>query len=807
MVMFSIFAKIIKKLATYPKTILTVFLAIGILSIYPIMHLRWDLQLQDTITSAREPSNVQKIEDEFGGLGSLIVILESNDSSANYRIAHQLADKMQNDPSVHFADFETDIDFYKKNKFLYASENDIDITVHRIEKLKHDYILKNNPLFIDLRSILDTLYFSTSEKREHLMSDLEKKYFDKLAISHSNRSGTIRIVEIYPAHSISDLKANRHLYNNVREFLEGLEKPNGMHIHFTGKVYESIQTGKRLLPEAKMVGIITAVFILLLLVLHFFRQPQLIFISALPIATPIFTTMACSYLFYGRINLFTLLLAIVLPGQALQIINHVLNRYFLERKQNLSPQLCIESALLGIGPSTAVSSFTFATLFASLTLIPLPGLQELGVLGSTGCVLNWAITLLFSTALLQVTQRKKPFTVTHAQIHSNYKMSMLSSRLNWIIFSIIIAASLVGLYVSGPKIHIRNDFSATEIIYKDSHIDSLIAQTGFMNKTPLIVMLPDKAASEKLLEQFNKLKDNGKISSVNSIFTLAQFSPNLQQKKMEKLRQLHSMVTREFRESLSDNERENLEKIEQALEFDENEEFEPPEYIAKKFRDKKGTQGRFAFIFTDIQENLGSECIRLFKELHQIEGIDKGTYLIAGTPITRAIFLERITNNISWTLQLGGILVFLFLLVYYNRLSRAVFTLLPSVFAACWFLASINVLDVQISAYSALTFPILIGASVDGSLQFFSAYYEKQKGTALTILKSKFFTIFLSQMAGLIGTYGMLVSSHPGLRSMGYVSLMGLICIFISQFTIFPLIAGSLDQYRLKQRLKKEAKK
>ena len=805
--MFSFFAKIIKKLATYPKIILTVFLAIGFLSIYPIMHLRWDLQLQDTITSAREPSNVQKIEDAFGGLGSLIVILESKDSSTNYRIAKKLAEEMQNSPSVHFADFETDIEYYKKNKFLYASENDIDIAVHRIEKLKHDYILKNNPLFIDLQSILDSLNLSTSEQRAQLLSDLEKKYFDKLSISHSNREGTIRIVEIYPTHSISDLKANRQLYYKVREFLSTIDKPSSMNIHFTGKVYESIQTGKRLLPEAKMVGIVTAILILVLLIIHFFRQPQLIFISALPIATPIFTTMACSYLFYGRINLFTLLLAIVLPGQALQIINHVLNRYFLERKQNLSPQLCIESALLGIGPSTAVSSFTFATLFASLVLIPLPGLQELGVLGSTGCILNWAITLLFSTALLQVTQRKKPFTVTHAQIHTNYKMSMLSSRLNWIIFSIIIVASLVGLYVSGPKIHIRNDFSATEIIYKDSHIDSLVAQTGFMNKTPLIVMLPDRAESEKLLEQFNKLKDNGEISSVNSIFTLAQFSPNLQQKKMEKLRQLHSMVTKSFRESLSDNERENLEKLEQALEFDESDEFDPPEYIAKKFRDKLGTQGRFAFIFTDIKENLGSECIRLFKELHQIEGINNGTYLIAGTPITRAIFLERITNNIGRPLQIGGILVFLFLLVYYNRLSRAIFTVLPSVFATCWFLASINVLDVQISAYSALTFPILIGASVDGSLQFFSAYYEKQRGTALTILRSKFFTIFLSQMAGLIGTYGMLVSSHPGLRSMGYVSLMGLICIFISQFTIFPLIAGSLDQYRLKQQLKKEAKK
>ena len=805
--MFSLFAKIIKKLATYPKIILTVFLAIGILSIYPIMHLRWDLQLQDTITSAREPSNVQQIEDAFGGLGSLIVILQSGDSSANYRIAKNLAQTMQQSPEVHFADFETDIEFYKKNKFLYASESDIDIMVHRIRKLRHDYILKNNPLFIDLKSAIDSITQTTSEEREQLLSDLEKKYFDKLSISHSNKNGTIRIVEIYPSHSISELQANRNLYSKVKRTLEKEEKPSDLSIHYAGKVYESIQTGKRLLPEAKMVGIVTATLILLLLILNFYKQPQLIFISALPIATPIFTTMACSYMFYGRINLFTLLLAIVLPGQALQIINHVLNRYFLEREQKLSPQLCIESALLGIGPSTAVSSFTFATLFASLILIPLPGLQELGVLGSTGCILNWAITLLFSTALLQVTQRKKPFLVTHAQIHHKHRIYMLSNQVNWIIFSIIIAASLVGLYIGGTKIHIRNDFSATEINHKDATIDSLIAQTGFMNKTPVIVMLPDNTESETLQMRFNELKNKGKLSTVNSIFTLAQFSPNLQQRKMEKLRHLHNMVTQEFREALSKSELDNLEKVEQALEFDESDDFEPPEYIAKKFRDKQGKQGRFAFIFTDIEENYGSECTKLFKELHQIEGIAKGTYQIAGTPITRAIFLERITNNISRPLQIGAILVFLFLLVYYNRLSRAFFTALPSVFAACWFLAALNAFDVQISAYSALTFPILIGASVDGSLQFFSAYYEKQTGTALTILRDKFFTIFLSQMAAFIGTYGMLVSSHPGLRSMGYVSLTGLICIFISQFTIFPLIAGSLDQYRLRQHRKKEAKK
>ena len=56
----------------------------------------------------------------------------------------------------------------------------------------------------------------------------------------------------------------------------------------------------------------------------------------------------------------------------------------------------------------------------------------------------------------------------------------------------------------------------------------------------------------------------------------------------------------------------------------------------------------------------------------------------------------------------------------------------------------------------------------------------------------------------MIGTYGLLISSHPGLRSIGQISFIGIICISIAQYTLFSLIAGSLDNYRIRQRQKKE---
>jgi predicted RND superfamily exporter protein len=119
-------------------------------------------------------------------------------------------------------------------------------------------------------------------------------------------------------------------------------------------------------------------------------------------------------------------------------------------------------------------------------------------------------------------------------------------------------------------------------------------------------------------------------------------------------------------------------------------------------------------------------------------------------------------------------------------------------------LALINVLGIKLSVYSTIAFPILIGASVDGSIQLWTAYYEKRKGTALTLLQGKAFSISISQMAAMIGTYGLLISSHPGLKSIGQISFIGLICISIAQFTMFSFIAGSLDNYRILQRQKKE---
>lgn len=801
--MFSLISKIVKRLTRFPVAILIIGIIFAILSVPPIMHLRWDIQLQDTLSyNDEENSDYKKIENDFGGLGSLTVVLHSSDSLLNYNTAKALASKLQNDSLVHFVEFETETDFYTRNSLLYINESDLDTIIARVALKKQQAIDAHNPFIVQLEDAPeqnqnDSAGVSANSDDSAPLQDIQQKYFNLMAQSHSNADGTIRVVDIYPSQSHTDLQASRDLLSLTRDHLAEINAGSDVQVFYTGKVYDTIRKGKTLLPEAKLAGKLTALLILLLYVINFYRQPQLIVVSSIATGLPILYTLALAGAIYGRINLFTLLLALVLPGQACQVVNHVLKRYFIERARNLSPQLCIESAVLGIGPSTGAFTGITAALFACMYFVPLPGLQELAVLGSLGSMLNWLVTILVTSSLLLLFQKHKPFAVSEFRFNREFQIQLLPQKLNVVLIAIVSVVSLVCLIYGGKNLKFFYDFEKTEIQEAPTTADSLVAQTGFPKYDPIIIQVPDEASGKELYRNFVRLKERGGIPNIKKMYTLAQFSPQMTESRAAKLDTLQAMLTQNFISRLDSNQLQTYALIRESLYRRNLEPGEQPKNILSKFSDKEGHNGVFAFLFHNIDPNDGLACRHLNSDIKKLQGIQQGEYKVTGVPVIRATVLDLILKNLDKTIAVGSFLVWFFLLLYYNRFSRAIFTILPSLFAMSWLLILMRVFDIELSVYSSLAFPIIIGASVDGSLQLWTAFYNKQVGTALTVMQKKFSGIAISQMASLIACYGLLISSHPGLRSIGQVLLLGLICIFTAQFTIFPLIAGSLDHYRI----------
>ena len=799
--MFTLVSKIVRRLTRLPFAVLALCAILAVLSAFPISHLRWDIQLQDTLSfHDQENSDYKKIEKDFGGLGSLTVVLQASDSLLNYNTAKALAERLQDDSLVHFVDFETDVDFYTRNSLLYIDENDLDTIIDRVATLKRSALSKSNPFLVDL---VEDDTETPSGKAKADLDSLPDKYFGLMATNFSNADGTIRVVDIYPTNSHTDLKASRALLSRTSEYLSEIINGKEVSVFYTGKVHDTIRQGNTMLPEAKLVGKLTALLILLLYIIHFYKQPQLIVISSIATSLPILYTLAAAALIYGRINLFTLLLAIVLPGQACQVVSHVLKRYFLERARNLTPQLCIESAVLGIGPSTCAYTCIMAGLFACMFLVPLPGLQELAVLGTLGTLLNWLVTILVTTALLRVFQRKRPFAVNDFRINREYTIQLLPRVLNIVLIVIVSAVSLACLVYGGKNLKFFYDFTKTEIQKPLSTADSLIAQTGFPEYDPIILEIPNEDAGKELYRNVINLKKKGGIPTISKLYTLSQFGPDMSDSRKAKLDTLQDMLTGSFTAKMDEKELKAFTLIKESLARREFDTHDQPKNVLNKFRDKKGNNGIFAFLFHKINPNDGLACRQLNRDIKKLQGTQGDEYLVTGLPVIRATILDRILQNLDKTIAVGSFLVWFLLMLYYNRLTRAIFTILPSIFAISWLLILMRLFGIELSVYSSLAFPIIIGASVDGSLQLWSAFYNKQGGTALTVMQKKFSGIAISQMASLIACYGLMISSHPGLRSIGQVLLLGLLCIFTAQFTIYPLIAGALDHYRIKQAKKK----
>ena len=791
--MFSLLSRILKRSHQYPVAVVLLSLFISSLSLLPISHLKWDLQLIDALPdfSLAKQTN-EKFEKEFGGVGTLTLVSHAKDSLKNNLFIQKIVSEINKSPLVNYVEYKGDSAFYTSNQFLYIHYDDLKTIQDRIKNFKKELILQENPFWVDL----------VEEEEEPLKTslsfqDIEAKYLKKIKNSYQSSDGLIKIVDIYPKHQITDLKKSRAILREINNIVQK-EILDSISVYYTGEVYHVTQTGKTLLPESKKMGYITAFLIAFLLIIHFYRQPQLIIASAFPIVFSMLWTLSIAYFLYGRINLFTLLLALILPGHACQQIIHLLKRYAEERQQNLSPTLSLESAILGIGPATAASSFISAATFLSISLIPLAGLQELGILACIGILINWILANTLLPSILILFQRKKHFSILKPKLFQVHFKAFRLPKMNpfFALFFIFAITLTLLAFIEVPRF--EYDFSKTENLSQEVFVDSLLHETSYPYYEPAIIVFDKNSESEVFYDEYLKLKNNYK--TISSVITFANLLPSQQEKKIQILQEIREELTPELLEYTKASDSLNMIALFNSWTLSELNPNDLPLNIRHKFESSDGSLGKFAFVFPKESPYDGLFCRRFKKELSEIKKPNGETYSMTGTPIIRAEILNLTLPYIHRSIITAVILILFLTLILYNKLSYTLFVLIAPTVSFIWLLIAIHFLGIKLSAYSAIAFPILIALSVDASIQFWNSYFEYKKTSAAFIMNKIGLSIFIAQLATLIGTYGLLLSSHNGLKSIGSISLLGLLFIIVAHFIFFPLLAASLDLYRQKKR-------
>ena len=792
--MFSLLARLLLATQKVPGVIIALSLMATLASIMPVANLQWDLDIIRLLPKDLPARSVQdSIQRKFGGLGTLTLVVHSPDSAANHRHIQTLADSLKNDLRINFIEYRTEAEFYRRNKFLYIDLPDLELIHDRIENLVNTQKSLHNPFLVQIVEDDTTAPPPTLE-----LADLEQKYLRDLRDYLGNASGTIQVLDIYPTHSISDLSAMRALFNRVRQVEQRIPGPKPTVI-YGGAAYDQVATGKTLLAEARQTAWISAGILLLIFLIRFFRHPQAPVLAVIPLGMVTLWSLAVAGMLYGRINLFTLLLGLVIPGVGSEMATHLLGRYSEERRKGLSPVLALESTILGMGPPVTASAFTTAAAFFCLGFLPLQGIKEFAVVGGFGILLNWLAMGALLPALLLVMQRKHFFRVYGSPIvrrqDYNARPFIMPSKMlgTLVVFTFLVA-------IRGFLPAINYDFSTTEYSKPSQEANRLLEQAGLPYNDPAVILIPNASTSEDILNTLHAHHAKDASPTMGRLFTFSSLLPRDQDKKIDILHRIHDLLTPEIIQKLKGTDSANVAKIMENWGVQKLTVDDLPFNYQRKFQGRDGSLGEFGFIFPSINIDDGLQCRRFAQDVGSIELPDGRVFHATGTPIIRAALLNHTLPWLHQALWAGIMVILLIVLLFQIHFYRALLTLASPLVGFLWLLSFMRLFGIELNTYSALAFPLLIGMALDGALHLWHRYREESTGSLYYIMKHTGVTVSLATSTTIVAFSGLLFSSHPGLRSMGQVTVLGLFCLLAAHLTVFPLVAGWLDRRRYQKR-------
>jgi len=758
-------------------------LALSVLCIYPVSNLRWELDMADLLPKEHSAIITQnQVYKEFGGWQTLIILSKSLDSVANANFIATLAASLEQSDLVNLAEYRTEADFYREHRLLYINLQDLETIRDRIKSLVAKQKQKLNPFIVEL--VKDT---STSNEPFFYLEDIEWKYLQKLKNFRGSTDGKVQVLEIYPAKNNLNLTDMRKLYGFAKAKADSLSKQKNIDVLYGGAVYDFVANSRTLLSEVRTLALISALVLFAIFVFFCFKIPVISLITALCLAMATLWTFAGVSILFGRINILTIILALIIPGLGGRNATHLLSRYTEEMQKGLSVKLALESTILGIGQPFTVSAFISSSMLFCLFSIPLQGIKELGIAGGLGILFDWIAISVVLPAMLIFLQKKHNFTL-FAKI--TFKFSDFSREpLN--ISKKYMAAILIGtiaITAHGVFPEMEYRFSKTEFTKPSEPVYEILKDIGEYKAEPVIVIFPNAKYAEVAADNYPDM----------NWVTYASLLPREQYKKLRILEEIKNALKPEILKTLAGNELTNANKVVESWNLKPVEPADFPESYHLKFLGKDGDIGEFGFIFPAFDIDDGLECRKFAKSVNEISIFGK-PLVSTGNPIIRAALMDLSLPKLRRCTIFGCIAILLWLLIFKNMRNHIFLILVSPAIGFLWFFGTLNLLNIPLTIYSILALPFLIGISIDGSLFLWQRFWEEGTGSLKFVCIKTGGTVIISYLIPIATFSSVCFSSHPGLKSLGVVTVIGIVSIVLAHLAIFPITASLTEKRRKHQ--------
>jgi predicted exporter len=501
--------------------------------------------------------------------------------------------------------------------------------------------------------------------------------------------------------------------------------------------------------------------------------------TLLPGVFGILTAATLGLLVYGRLDGITLAFGTTILGLTIDYPIHLLNHHAMSPLHQSA-----RSVARNIFPSLGLAAGTTMASYAGLAATALPGFRQIAFFSVTGVAATFAFTLLVMPEFLPAARRLPPSSRRVAKALGSGALRLAPHRLLLGGLAVTIALASAATL---PWLRWQDELSALSapdpaIAAEDQRVRALVSPFDAGRFAVAIGDTPDQAVerSDAVHAALAAAIARGEVEGARSLHDFL-WAPELQERNWRALSATPDLAGRVERAFAAEGFRaEAFAPFRVALAEP------PPAPLRLEELRRSELGGLIGPMVLDLGDGR-TAVVTLLRGLHDPDAVTRALEAIPGVRLfDQAGFVTGIYKQFRDAtvrqLLVGGLLVFVVLLVRYRNLRAAFAAFLPSTVVTVALLAGFAVLGVPVNLLHAMSLTLVTGQGSDyGIFVVDSADRERDfNATMLSLLVSCLTTIC---------AYGVLaVSEEPALRAIGLVTGIGIFACLVLSPLSFALL-------------------
>ncbi|MFW5972742.1 MAG: efflux RND transporter permease subunit [Bacteroidota bacterium] len=770
---------------------------------------------------------LERLREEVGGESSVDVVIESPSFEANRQFAEDLIPRAlaltgngRGEEYLTRVDYTRDTEFLENNALYFATDAELDSLEEFLHTKIEEARLEANPFFFDIEDDFDDEEAGTDDQA---IESFDEAYRNIVGTEYPiSDDSTTMVVRFYPSDSQTNLTFISDLYADLDELVASMA-PASYHSQM------EVDLGGRLLRQLIEVQAITddvlssfgaGVLAVLLVVVFYFsfkayrarvgrhfdrrvfatkfaRAPVMAALIGIPLLMSLSWTFGVAYLAFSTLNLMTSTLGLVLFGLGIDYGIHFYARYSEERARGRGLSDAIETTFVSTGQAITVGAMTTAAALLVLVFADFKGFSEFGFIAGTGILFALLAMTVVLPALLVVFERARllnfgaSLDVAGAQLDRSGRFPFARGLLFGSIG--LIVASIVFL----PRVQFEYEFGQLEPEYEAyNQVHAKIGQVypgGKRNPAYIIVDEPEEAQRVKsaLLEHARRDTLTPTIGDVETLQDRFPLSDSRKQLRVERVAEVRNLLDEPILRAEATADIERLRKAAQTrspLTIDD-----VPESLKNRFLSKSGEIGHFVMVYPSVGLSDGRNSMAFAEDVGRIVTENGEVYHAGSTSLVAADMLRLMMAEAPWMVLATFVVVVLLMWVNFGSIRWAALAVLPLIVGVLWMLLVMELFGLKLNFYNLVVLPAVLGIGNDAGVHLVHRYREEGRGSIMAVLRSTGEHVTVGSLTTMIGFAGLLLSFHPGLRSIGELAVVGIGSTLLAAIIFLPSLLQSRE--------------